>query len=108
MPIPRRGFQRSDESVTNAVVNSIVVTPNNNPTVVAALGTQQFTAVLKAATNFTIPQASGVIAWTRSNAVVGSISATGLFTATATAGSTTVTATHTVSGVAAVINVTVA
>lgn len=103
----RRGYRRVDEAVTNANVSSLVVTPNTNPEVVALSGTRQFTAAMLAHNGRTIPQPSSVIAWTRSNGVVGSISATGLFTATATAGSTTVTATHTSSGVAAVVNVTV-
>ncbi len=103
----RRGFRRAHESVSNAVVSSLVVTPNTNPEVVALSGTRQFAAATLAHNGGTIPQPSSVIAWTRSNAVVGSISATGLFTATATAGSSTVTATHTESGVAAVVNVTV-
>lgn len=103
----RKGYRRVDEAVSNASVNSITVTPNANPELVVVNNTRQFTAVMLAHNGLAIPQASGVIAWTRSNAAVCSISATGLLTATATNGTTTVTATHTASGVAAVINVTV-
>lgn len=107
MATSRRGFRRSHESVTNAVVASIVVTPNDAPTVVADSATQQFTGVLKNAGGVTIPLATGAVAWTVSDVLAGTISTGGLFTAGTSHTTYQVIATHTVSGVTKSVDVSV-
>lgn len=102
-----RTFRHSDESVTHAAVASIVVTPNDAPTEVADSATQQFAAVLKTAYGNTIPQASGVVTWSVSDVLAGTISASGLFTAGTSHATYQVIATHAGSGVTASVNVSV-
>lgn len=102
-----RILRRADESVTNAAVNSIVVTPNDAPTVVVDSDTQQFTAVLKNNGGVTIPLASGAVTWSVSDVLAGTISASGLFTAGTSHTTYQVIATHAGSGVTASVDVSI-
>lgn len=95
------------EGVTMALVASLKVLPDDDPTEVVEEATQQFTVTAADAYGKAIPLAAGSIAWTRSLAAAGTISSTGLFTAGTTPAVYTVTATHTATGVAATVDVEV-
>jgi hypothetical protein len=103
----RKISRRFDESVSMAAITTVVVTPDDDPTEVEEEATQQFTAVIKDAAGNTIPQATGVIAWTVSDEDAGTISSSGLFTAGTAPETYQVTATHTASGSAASVDVEV-
>lgn len=96
------------ERVTNAVVASLTILPDDDPTEVVESATQQFTVTGVDSFSGAVPLPSGSIVWTRSSAPAGSINAsTGLFTAGTTPGTYQVTATHTASGTAASVDVEV-